>query len=78
MFYCENCESTFEKPDLFEERHPYGMGYASEEFACCPYCSSMSIEEAQKCDNCGELFGESILRDGMCPECYEDMYGKED
>ena len=78
MYYCENCENTFSEPDTYEERHPYGMGYASETFACCPYCSFISFEEAKRCEHCDEWFGESILMEGLCPECYEDMYGKED
>ena len=78
MFYCANCEKTFSEPRSYEERHPYGMGYASESFSCCPHCSSENIEDAIKCSYCDEWFGKSILKDGMCPECYEDVYGKED
>ena len=75
MFYCEDCEAVFSEPDGEKDYHPYGMGYAAESYAVCPYCRSTDISEAKECERCGEYFGE--LYEGLCDVCYEDMYGKE-
>ena len=76
MFICKNCGEVFDEPKIYEEHHPYGMGYAIEEFAVCPYCNDTSITEAKQCENCGEWFDE-IEDDGLCDECYGDLYGEE-
>ena len=74
MYYCEACESVFEHCKVIRERHPYGMGSATEEWGVCPYCESTHIDEAEKCSMCGEYVGK--LEDGLCDCCYGDMYGK--
>lgn len=73
MYICEECESVFEEPKIIEEHHPYGMGYATEEWAVCPHCESTDYTEAKRCKRCGEYFAE--LDDGLCDICYDDMRG---
>ena len=75
MYYCENCEATFSEPGGERDYHPYGMGYVVESYAVCPYCKSTDFVEAKPCEHCGEYYGE--LNEGLCDECYEEMYGKE-
>ena len=70
MYICENCGEVFEEYNTIVERHPYGMGYASEEWASCPYCGDTDIVEAEECENCGEYFAH--LTDGLCDECYKE------
>lgn len=72
MYICEECEKVFEEPKVLEEHHPYGMTYATEYFAVCPYCESTNYEEAHECERCGEYF--VSLLDGLCDICFEDMY----
>lgn len=74
MFICEECENVFEYPEVYRERHPYGMGYATEEFACCPHCKSDRIDPAKECERCGKYSPE--LEDGLCECCHGDMYGE--
>jgi len=45
MWKCEDCGYIFDEPKIIYERHPYGMGYATEEFAVCPHCKSTSFVE---------------------------------
>ena len=72
MFICENCEKVFEEAKTIYESHPYGMGYAREEFSVCPYCEATEIVKAKECEHCGEFVAETT--DGLCDICYEDMY----
>lgn len=74
MFVCENCGDVFEECETVEEQHPYGEGYATERWAVCPCCGSSNIDEAKKCEHCGEWVAE--LKDDLCEECYGDMYGE--
>ena len=76
MYICHECLGTFTEPDGYEEHHPYGMGYASEGFDCCPYCGSRNFDDAKRCDRCDEWVVET--NDGLCDVCYEDMYGKQE
>ena len=76
MYICNNCGETFEKPKIYEEHHPYGMGTATEYFAECPYCGEGDFDEARMCDRCGEWVAETTK--GLCEACYDDMYGKEE
>ena len=74
MFICNNCGAIFEDCKIIEEHHPYGMGYATEEWAVCPHCEDTDFAEAEECKRCGELFAE--LDEGLCDVCYGDMYGE--
>ena len=70
MFKCENCGEIFEECDTHYEYHPYGDGYASEEWSCCPYCRDTDIVEVYECEGCGEYF--ASLTDDLCDECYKE------
>lgn len=72
MFICNECGEIFETPKIIEEHHPYGMGYAVEEWAVCPHCEETDFQEARQCTQCGEYVAE--LEDGLCDVCYGDMY----
>ena len=74
MYICEDCGEVFAEAKTIEERHPYGMTYATEYWAVCPYCESSNFEKAKQCERCGELVAE--LHDGLCDCCYGDMYGE--
>lgn len=74
MFFCNGCGEVFEEVKIIEEHHPYGMGTATEKWGVCPYCNYEDIAEAEKCNRCGEWFGE--LHNGMCKECWDDLHGK--
>jgi hypothetical protein len=71
MFICLECGNVFEDAKDYEERHPYGEGYASEHFSCCPYCGG-DYEDAISCDECGEYFPSEELVDGWCPHCISE------
>lgn len=63
MYYCENCDNTFESSPGNE--------------VICPYCGSGETEEMQKCNICEEYFKEDDLYDtdgyvnGGCGYCCE-------
>ena len=73
MFICNECGNVFEEVKVIEERHPYGMTYASEYFSVCPHCNDTNISEAEECSRCGEYVAET--KGGLCDVCYGDMYG---
>lgn len=74
MYICNNCGAVFSEPDTYEEHHPYGMGYAAEKWAVCPFCEETDYSEAKQCERCGEFAAE--LNNGLCECCYGDMYGE--
>ena len=74
MYICEDCGSVFDEPKIVYERHPYGMGYATEAFGICPHCKSSNFDTAKRCSRCDEYVAE--LHDELCDICYEDMYGE--
>ena len=74
MYICNSCGAVFSTPDTYEEHHPYGMGTATETFSICPSCRDADIDEAQKCERCGEYVAE--LDNGLCEVCHGDMYGE--
>ena len=75
MFICSNCGCVFSEDEVLtiEERHPYGDGYASEYFSCCPSCKDNSFDEAVQCEFCDEYHPESEMHDGVCDHCYEEL-----
>ena len=77
-YKCLDCGHIFEEGEqaIWEERHPYGMGYASEEFSGCPICNG-EYEETKQCKICGGEFLEDELNgEGVCGECIEE-YSKD-
>ena len=77
-FKCLDCGHIFEEGEqaVWEEHHPYGMGYAAEEFSGCPICNG-EYEETKQCKICGGEFLEDELNGGcVCDECVEE-YSKD-
>ena len=73
-FKCLECGHIFEEGEQsrWEEHHPYGMGYAAEEFSGCPICNG-DFEETKQCEICGGEFLEDELNGGcVCDECIEE------
>lgn len=75
MYICKNCGETFEEPKIYEEHHPYGMGYATEEFAECPHCGEGDFDEAVMCSRCYKYVAR--VTDRLCDSCYREIYGEE-
>lgn len=75
MYIC-SCGGVFETPAVYEEHHPYGMSYVTENISVCPYCGDTCFDEAKKCEVCGEYVDE--LKDGLCEECWKEEYGEEE
>lgn len=76
MYICNKCGKVFEYPKTYTERHPYGMGYAEEQWSECPSCGSGDFDEAKLCTCCQNYVAET--KDGLCDVCYGDMYGVDD
>ena len=77
-YKCLECGHIFEEGEQarWEEHHPYGMGYAAEEFSGCPICNG-DFEETKQCEICGGEFLEDELNGGcVCDECIEE-YSKD-
>ena len=63
MYICAECGKTFE--NLARWKEPHG-----EELCGCPYCGG-GVEEAEKCEICGEYHLEEDLTNGVCEDCIE-------
>ena len=77
-YRCLDCGHIFEEGEqaVWEEHHPYGMGYATENFSGCPICKG-DFEETTQCKICGGEFLEDELNGGcVCDECIE-AYSKD-
>ena len=77
-FKCLECGNVFEDGEqaVWEEHHPYGMGYATENFSGCPICKG-DFEETTQCKICGGEFLADELNGGcVCDECIE-QYSKD-
>lgn len=77
-YRCLDCGHIFEEGEqaVWEEHHPYGMGYATENFSGCPICKG-DFEETKQCTICGGEFLEDELNGGcVCDECIE-QYSKD-
>ena len=73
-FKCLACGHIFEEGEQarWEEHHPYGMGYAAEEFSGCPICKG-DYEQTVKCRICDGEFLEDELNGGcVCNDCIDD------
>ena len=77
-YRCLDCGHIFEEGEqaVWREHHPYGMGYATENFSGCPICKG-DFEETKQCTICGGEFLEDELNGGcVCDECIE-QYSKD-
>lgn len=70
MMYCESCGEMFWEPDYRCWTEAHGEDWAA---AICPYCESGEIEDAVRCDDCGEWFPEEEITDGLCSDCRKDL-----
>ena len=73
-FKCLECGNVFEDGEqaTWYEQHPYGMGYATEEFSGCPLCKG-DFEETKQCKICGgEFLEDELLGDCVCEDCVEE------
>lgn len=64
IFICNHCERVFDDEDMGVYEEPHG-----EETGVCPYCGSEDIEEALRCELCGEAHLPDELHDGWCDDC---------
>ena len=74
-YKCLNCGHIFEEGEQTtrEEHHPYGMGYATEEFSCCPMCEGY-YEKTEKCQIClGEFFKSELNGECVCDDCVNEF-----
>ena len=72
MYKCEECGELFEDYETYEEHHPYGMGYAVEEWHVCPHCGESGFKEVEECTRCGNFA--TYLTNGLCDCCHDEMY----
>ena len=73
-YRCLECGHIFDEGEetTWNEHHPYGMGYAAEEFSGCPICKG-DFEETKQCKICGGEFLEDELNGGdVCDDCIEE------
>ena len=85
MYYCEHCGEIFDEDDIKYEDESFLVEYWGSMVTCpcysshCPYCNSEDIDEASKCDECGEYFNPDDLdEDGLCEHCREENQEEED
>lgn len=57
MYICRDCGRVFDNPAFFFENHGFDYGPA-EKWDCCPFCGSVSFDEAVYCDGCHEAVSE--------------------
>ncbi|MCM1236789.1 MAG: hypothetical protein NC489_42475 [Ruminococcus flavefaciens] len=72
MFICEDCGTVLHEDELRTERS-YISDYAGgcyENITTCP-CGG-DIEEAERCEMCGEYYKSEDLHDGVCIECLRE------
>lgn len=72
-YFCRDCESCFDKPELLVERHgldtpPY------ETFYVCPNCKSADYIPINRCDCCGQIITDTYIHiitgEDYCSDCY--------
>ena len=73
MFVCLDCGAIFEEPLTVYESMEFWGAPAWEAWGACPNCRSTEIDEAKRCERCGEYVAD--LEDGLCDLCHDDLYG---
>lgn len=74
MVICRDCGAVIGEDDLVVTKSYVSdyMGGCYESITSCP-CGG-SVEDAEKCDSCGEYFKKDELHSGICEEClHEEM-----
>ena len=79
MYYCLDCESTFDSEDtvyIWERGEFWGAPF-NYNIPCCPYCKSdniKNIEGRPKCDGCHNICIDEYIETSderhYCRECY--------
>lgn len=72
MYICDDCGTVLDEDELRTERSYISdyMGGCYETITTCP-CGG-NIEEAERCERCGEYYKPEDLRDGVCPDCLRE------
>lgn len=86
MLKCSNCGNVFDEEDAkaFKESYGYFDGYGEyyQIQQACPRCSDLEVDEAYRCDICGEWFTENELSNAtgvtICPDCAKKIVQKLD
>ena len=69
MLICKHCGSIFDEP---QTSYTAG-GDTGEPWAVCPNCHSDELDEAARCEACGEWLSTADMVDtGLCKVCYND------
>lgn len=73
-YYCPECggimdsiEALVSVPEVHYELDGKPTEWLTE--LRCIYCGNDDLEEAVECDQCGEVFPESQISDGLCDNC---------
>lgn len=75
-YYCQSCQKLIDDDDLKTvcERVGEYMGQdAYETYSVCPHCGSIEIEEAERCEKCGEYVAPEELIGGVCLDCFKSL-----
>lgn len=54
MYYCNECERTFERPHILKERNEHFGNVYYDEYEVCPHCHSDNFDSAFQCVVCDE------------------------
>lgn len=63
-YICLHCGHQFDRPKSGHEG-----GYPEEPTDECPNCGSLDIEEAEKCEICGEVHRDEDMIGRICKDC---------
>lgn len=77
MIICERCGHVFceDDIDIRREYHSEVPDRPYEDWAVCPYCGGMELEDLEMCELCGRYFVESDMIGGVCEECVNQARG---
>lgn len=66
MYYCNNCNDTFENYDTIDDLiGEYCGENAYETWLVCPHCNESDFDEAERCQNCSEWTNDVICVDKL-------------
>ena len=75
FYHCIRCDSLMDEYEATSSRIEYHPEVDSRRYEIvselrCIYCNSYDLEEADECDECGNLFPKDELDENwLCPEC---------
>lgn len=84
MYYCKHCKSLFDEDQIVSVDESFSTECWGSSVtcpcssSCCPYCGDDDIEEAPKCDECGEYFVPGETYEDLCEECREKEYEEDE